>query len=84
MNNCHDTYTRAASRDMSEYFQLLGAENLGLINPGNPDQSDIIFILEERRPHHFNSQDALYIIGKINDNQKKGIRQWIKEGALNN
>lgn len=62
---------------LTQYHYMMSVG--GLIVPGNPDGSRLVQILEGTSPHFTN-----FYRGNITDNQIKGIRQWIKEGAVNN
>ena len=75
-SNCHDSETAAAGVDVTSYFQL--TSRAGLIIPGRPDNSLLIQILEGKQGHLLTFQNI------ITDAQKKGVRQWVLEGALNN
>ena len=75
---CHSDETMAGGRSMTTYTALFETMNIGLINPGNPDGSVLIQMLEGKLPHN------PYVYWNVNDNHKKGMRQWIQEGALNN
>jgi len=50
-----------------------------LVVPVDPDGSRLVQILEKTLPHYTN-----FYRGNIKENHIKGIRQWIKEGAINN
>jgi hypothetical protein len=73
---CHDSETAVANVDVTGYFQL--TSRAGLIIPGRPDNSLLIQILEGKQGHVLTFQN------RINDAQKRGVRQWVLEGALNN
>ena len=75
-SGCHDTESSAAGIDVTGYFQL--TSRAGLIIPGRPDNSLLIQILEGKQGHLLTFQN------RITDAQKKGVRQWVLEGALNN
>ncbi|MEY5131194.1 MAG: hypothetical protein RL734_1261 [Bacteroidota bacterium] len=75
-SNCHDSETAAAGVDVTGYFQL--TSRAGLIIPGRPDNSLLMQILEGKQGHLLTFQN------RITDAQKKGVRQWVLEGALNN
>ena len=75
-SNCHDSETAAAGVDVTGYFQL--TSRAGLIIPGRPDNSLLIQILEGKQGHLLTFQN------RITDAQKRGVRQWVLEGALNN
>ena len=75
-SGCHDTETAVAGIDVTGYFQL--TSRAGLIIPGRPDNSLLIQILEGKQGHLLTFQN------RISDAQKRGVRQWVLEGALNN
>ncbi|MDR0926260.1 MAG: hypothetical protein LBO69_00650 [Ignavibacteria bacterium] len=60
-----------------EYHNVIAIP--GFIVAGNPDGSRLMQILDNKTPHFTN-----FYRGNITDNQIKGIRQWLKEGAVNN
>ncbi|GBD06451.1 hypothetical protein HRbin21_00243 [bacterium HR21] len=73
---CHSTQSRAGGVAMEEYAQLW--ERPGLIVPGEPDQSVLQQILERRLPHQPDPSQL------STENQRRGVRRWIAEGARNN
>ncbi len=75
---CHSDETQAGGRRITDYFSYFETSNLGLIIPYKPDNSLLVQKIEGTSPH------LTYVYWKINDNQKKGIRTWIAEGARNN
>ncbi|MFM6955281.1 MAG: hypothetical protein ACKOX1_01875 [Ignavibacteria bacterium] len=75
-SGCHDTETAVAGIDVTGYFQL--TSRAGLIIPGRPDNSLLIQILEGKQGHLLTFQN------RISDAQKRGVRQWVLEGAMNN
>lgn len=75
-SGCHDAETAASGVDVTGYFQL--TSRAGLIIPGKPDNSLLIQILEGKQGHLLTFQN------RITDSQKRGVRQWVLEGALNN
>lgn len=75
---CHNPYDLAYSMSLESYYDLMGAYTSSMVRPGNPDGSVLIQMLEGKMIH------SNYYYFKINDNQKKGLRTWIKEGAKNN
>jgi hypothetical protein len=76
--NCHNSFDLAYNLSLDNYFDLTSAMSSAMVRPGNPDGSILIQMLEGKTIH----SDYRYF--KINDNQKKGLRTWIKEGAKNN
>jgi hypothetical protein len=73
---CHN-YSAAGNVNLTDYFETM--KSPGLVIPGNPDGSYLIQILEGTIPH-----TAYYEQSQITANHKKGLRKWVKEGALNN
>jgi hypothetical protein len=63
---------------MATYFDLIIAEAGSIVRPGDPDRSRLIYILEAKEPHD------PYVYWDITENQRKGLRKWIAEGAQNN
>ena len=77
---CHGDNPIGGASRMSDYISLMGSDNIGLIIPTKPDNSILIQILENTLPHLYYA----FPQGYITDNQKKGMRQWILEGAKSN
>lgn len=73
---CHG-YTAAGSIVLNDYFEIMKVP--GLVIPGNPDQSTLIQILEDKLPHF-----TYYERSKITQNHIIGMRTWVAEGAKNN
>lgn len=76
LGGCHSSASRAGAVALEEYTQLW--EHPGLIVPGKPDASVLQQILEARLPH---SPDPRQL---STENQRRGVRRWIAEGAQNN
>ncbi|HOV92297.1 MAG TPA: hypothetical protein PLC04_04360 [Candidatus Kapabacteria bacterium] len=74
---CHSGFSKAGGVVLDDYFEIM--QYPGLIIPGNPDGSILVQILENRLPHL-----TYFYRGSITDNHIRGVRQWIKEGALLN
>jgi hypothetical protein len=74
---CHSGFDMAGGYAITEYHNVIAIA--GFIVPGNPNGSRLVQILEGTSPHFTN-----FYRGNIKDNYIKGIRQWIKEGAINN
>jgi hypothetical protein len=75
---CHSDEYMAGGRRITEYYTLFESANTGLVIPDKPDNSVLCQMLEGKVIH------TGYPYWKINDNQKKGIRLWVAEGAKNN
>ncbi len=73
---CHSGAARAGNVALEEYGQLW--ERPGLIVPGNPDASVLQQILEGRLLHQPDPRQL------STENQRRGVRRWITEGARNN
>ncbi|MPN53790.1 hypothetical protein SDC9_201456 [bioreactor metagenome] len=74
---CHSGFDLAGGISLVEYHHIIAIG--GFIVPKNPDGSRFVQVLENKTPHFTN-----FYRGNINENQIKGVRQWIKEGAINN
>lgn len=77
---CHHPNTQAGSRYFDDYISLKNVNNAGLIINGDPDKSRLCQILEGKSITHI----QYLSIYTITTNHIAGVRQWIKEGALNN
>lgn len=75
---CHSAETAAAGIVMSDYSNLRQTYSWSMVIAGNPDASLLVQYLEYKQVH----KSTIYFIAT--DNQKNGIRKWIKEGAKNN
>lgn len=71
---CHDIENPI----MATYFDLIIADAGSMVRPGDPDRSRLIHIIEVVTPH------SPYVYWEITENQRKGLRKWIAEGAQNN
>ena len=76
-SGCHDSGTRAGDLSLESYTDATARP--GIIIPGNPDVSVLVQTIEGTLPimPPLNSPP-------LTDNQIKGIRRWILEGAENN
>lgn len=75
---CHNRWDNAGDIQLDEYIPMMIAEGSTMVIPKSPDKSVLIQIVEEKLTHY----PVIYI--HFTDNHKKGLRQWIKEGAKNN
>ncbi|HPI19462.1 MAG TPA: hypothetical protein PKY56_03755 [Candidatus Kapabacteria bacterium] len=75
---CHSDESQAGGIRLTDYFSYSETGALGVVVPYKPDNSRLVQKIEGTSPH------LTYVYWKITDNQKKGIRQWILEGAKNN
>ncbi len=73
---CHGNEMAGGIR-LVEYYQVISVPNF--IHPLNPDISRFVQILEERGVSHY----TYFYRKNITENHIQGIRQWIKEGAIN-
>ena len=76
---CHG-YDLAGGVYFADYHQVM-AVGKGFIVPLNPDGSRFVQILENNVSNHIG---VYFYRGNITKEHIKGIRQWIKEGAINN
>ena len=74
---CHSGFNLAGGIALTEYINVISVA--GFIVPSNPDGSRFVQILEGTTPHFTH-----FYRGNIKENQIKGIRAWIREGAINN
>ena len=79
--NC--SYSPCHGSDFAGGYSFLTYHNMmmtpSLVVAGSPDQSRLVLILENKVPHKVD-----FYRKNIRDNHIRGIRQWIKEGAINN
>lgn len=79
LSNCHGPVTGPNATPMYDYYTLVqDTRNLGLVWPGQPEVSTLVRVIEYTQIHYPN------YTWNINQNQRDGIRVWIKEGAKNN
>lgn len=71
---CHNVFDNKAGLALDTHHGLT-LSSLGMVIPGKPEQSRLIQILERKVPH------SLIIDFRINDNQLKGLKTWIREGT---
>ncbi|MFA6571274.1 MAG: hypothetical protein WCT77_08560 [Bacteroidota bacterium] len=76
---CHGDSPQYGASRMDSYFDLFSIDNLGLIIANKPDQSKLNQVLENKLPHN-----PVFQSGYLTENQKKGMRRWVLEGAKNN
>ncbi|MCL2039579.1 MAG: hypothetical protein FWG85_04020 [Bacteroidetes bacterium] len=74
---CHSYANFAGGICLIEYHQVIAVANF--IIPANPDVSRFVQILEEKGVPHY----TYFYRKNITENHTKGVRQWIKEGAIN-
>lgn len=78
LSYCHGEVFPQANVLIYDYFTLMTSYNGALVISKNPDASVLIQIIEFKLPHNPTLR------WNLNDKQKKGIRRWILEGAMNN
>jgi hypothetical protein len=78
LSGCHDDGAHQSALKLTTYANLM-FQLPGVVVPGKPDQSTLVFRIEgrvgDRMPPTTN---------QLNDNQINGIRTWVAEGAKNN
>jgi hypothetical protein len=74
---CHAGEDPAAALGLESYQRL--TDRIGIVVPGSPDESLLLLRIDGR----ITPRMPLYR-PPLTDNQIKGIRRWILEGALNN
>lgn len=77
--SCHDDFSIAGGRRMTEHFTYFTTNNIGLVIRENADASLLNQILEGKNLHLFNVNRVLPTI-----NQQEGMRRWVENGAPNN
>lgn len=73
---CHNDESAAGNLRLTSYSGMF--QHAGLIIPTKPDNSVLIQTIEGTLPHRATYYQVL------NENQKKGMRVWVLEGARNN
>jgi hypothetical protein len=82
IGGCHDGYSYEQDNPsrliirLESYSDLLSA---GVVSPLEPERSRLALILRGDLSH-----PASVYFSALNENQRAGIIQWIREGALNN
>lgn len=70
---CHDA-TGLNGDDFTSYFMVMSST--GTVIPGNPEQSNLIQMIENPFRH-----PVFFYSGDINDNHITGMKKWVEEGA---
>ncbi len=78
LQDCHGIGYPKANVLLADWESIRMTYNGTMVIPYNPNSSLLVQMLEYTLPH-----DPMYY-WQANDNQKRGIRQWIKEGAVKN
>jgi len=73
---CHEDHTRAGNLSLTSYFTL--TERPGVVVPFDSESSLLMQKIDGRLPH------PIQVPIIINENQLKGIKTWIDEGAKHN
>src|SRR6056300_25317 len=73
--SCHDDFSQAGGRRMTEHFTYFTTANIGLIVRENPDASLLNQVLAGKNGHLFNYGRDL-----PTDNQQQGMRRWVENG----
>ena len=76
-SGCHDSGTRAGDLSLQSYVEA--TERPGMIVPGEPDGSILVQSIEGNLGRRMPLSSTPLL-----ENQIKGIRQWVLEGAKNN
>jgi hypothetical protein len=79
LGGCHSDESRAGNLRVNEYTYVM-IEYPGLVAPNLPPEQNLLIQLLDGRVNHF----AWNIAERVNQNQLDGLKQWIKEGGLNN
>lgn len=74
---CHDNSDPSAGIRLTDYTGLMFSRG-NLVVPSRPDESLLIQSLEQIIPHPYD------IMSRVTENQRRGVRTWILEGALFN
>lgn len=74
---CHDKTSPSANIDLTDYGGLM-FDRPNLVVPKEPDQSLLVQSIEGRITHPYD------IMSRVTDNQRRGVRTWIIEGAIFN
>lgn len=74
---CHSSNSLAAGLALDDWFSMINAMSGNFIIPGKPDNSVLNQMLEGKFPHVYENIWR----PRINDDQIKGMRQWVVEGA---
>ena len=77
-SGCHNDESRAAGYSVNTWS---GTRAPGIVNPGDVNTSTLVWVIEGTIA---GKQMPPFGYPSLNQNQIKGIKQWILEGALNN
>lgn len=78
IGGCHADINPAAGIRLTSYSTLM-FDRANLIVPGKPDESLVVQILNGTFAHPWG-----FLQERISANHRRGIIQWVREGALNN
>lgn len=82
ISGCHDGYSYEPDNPSSLIIRLESYSDVlsaGIVSPLEPDRSRLALVLRGELLH-----PASVYFSALNENQRTGIIQWIREGALNN
>ena len=82
ISGCHDGYSADPEDPSSTIFRLETHNDVlssGIVHTIEPERSKLAMVLRGELLH---PNDPYFIA--LNDNQRNGIIQWIREGAVNN
>lgn len=74
--NCHDGTSTGVMPNLTSYYGVRH-QTLNLVVPGKPELSGLVLALE-------GNHNAAPLPNKLTQNHVNGIKQWIREGALDN
>ncbi len=76
---CHgpDTFLERNGFSLDSYQNMMN--RIDIVTPGDPENSKLIWRVEGT-----NGQQMPLYRQPLNDNQKRGLRRWVAEGAHNN
>lgn len=80
LSGCHSAGESSDRVHLDSWANLMfGVNGLHVVNPGSPDNSELVLRIEGR-----SGQRMPIGMNPLNQNQITGIRKWISEGARNN
>jgi len=79
LGGCHSSESRAGNLRVTEYTYLM-IEYPGLVAPNLPPEQNLLIQLLDGKVNHL----VWDIPSRVKPEQVVGMKQWIKEGALNN
>jgi len=79
-SGCHAQPNPSKGLDLSTYTGVTA--DLGIVFPGEPDHSRLVFTIEAIPPYP--PMPPVGYAKPVTNEQIRGIKKWIAEGALNN